>query len=145
MFYTLAWHRMHCSLYASACLCLHVFCTCISFVCAFVNILCVCVICVWMCKYVRCVHVYVAICVHVQICACVRPCLLACVRAWECRVEREHGGLRRIAGYGVTVTRGAASAMMFTYSSLLVTMCRNIFSALRSVCKLHLFITISIT
>ncbi|RZC35513.1 dual oxidase 1-like, partial [Asbolus verrucosus] len=36
-------------------------------------------------------------------------------------VEREHSGLRRIAGYGVTITRGAASAMMFTYSSLLVT------------------------
>lgn len=46
-------------------------------------------------------------------------------------VEREHTGLRRIAGYGVTVTRGAASAMMFTYSSLLVTMCRNTFTFLR--------------
>ena len=39
--------------------------------------------------------------------------------------EREHAGLRRIAGYGVTTTRGAASAMMFTYSALLVTMSRN--------------------
>jgi dual oxidase len=46
-------------------------------------------------------------------------------------VEREHSGLRRIAGYGVTVTRGAASAMMFTYSSLLLTMCRNIITRLR--------------
>lgn len=46
-------------------------------------------------------------------------------------VEREHGGLRRIAGYGVTVTRGAASAMMFTYSTLLVTMCRNLITFLR--------------
>jgi hypothetical protein len=46
-------------------------------------------------------------------------------------VEREHGGLRRIAGYGVTVTRGAASAMMFTFSSLLVTMCRNLITFLR--------------
>ncbi|KAK4315140.1 hypothetical protein Pmani_013613 [Petrolisthes manimaculis] len=53
-------------------------------------------------------------------------------RAYYYSVEREHGGLRRIAGYGVTVTRGAASAMMFTYSSLLVTMCRNLFSVLRS-------------
>ena len=46
-------------------------------------------------------------------------------------VEREHGGLRQIAGYGVTVTRGAASAMMFTYSTLLVTMCRNMITYLR--------------
>ncbi|XP_037076443.1 dual oxidase 1-like [Pollicipes pollicipes] len=46
-------------------------------------------------------------------------------RAYYYSVEREHAGLRRIAGYGVTVTRGAASAMMFTYSTLLVTMCRN--------------------
>lgn len=46
-------------------------------------------------------------------------------------VEREHAGLRRIAGYGVTVTRGAASAMMFTYSSLLLTMSRNIITKLR--------------
>lgn len=48
-----------------------------------------------------------------------------------CSVEREHRGLRRIAGYGVTVTRGAASAMMFTYSTLMVTMCRNMLAILR--------------
>ncbi|XP_065174926.1 dual oxidase 1-like [Sycon ciliatum] len=52
-------------------------------------------------------------------------------RAYYYSVEREHVGLRRIAGYGVTVTRGAASAMMFTYSSLLVTMSRNIITRLR--------------
>uniref|UniRef100_A0A6A7G5H1 NAD(P)H oxidase (H2O2-forming) n=2 Tax=Hirondellea gigas TaxID=1518452 RepID=A0A6A7G5H1_9CRUS len=52
-------------------------------------------------------------------------------RAYYYSVEREHGGLRRIAGYGVTVTRGAASAMMFTYSSLLVTMCRNLINQIR--------------
>ncbi|CAH1153484.1 unnamed protein product [Phaedon cochleariae] len=52
-------------------------------------------------------------------------------RAYYYSVEREHGGLRQIAGYGVTVTRGAASAMMFTYSSLLVTMCRNTITFLR--------------
>ena len=45
--------------------------------------------------------------------------------------EREHSGLRQIAGEGVTVTRGAASGMMFTYSCLLVTMCRNIITSLR--------------
>lgn len=52
-------------------------------------------------------------------------------RAYYYSVEREHSGLRRIAGYGVTVTRGAASAMMFTYSTLLLTMCRNTISMLR--------------
>ncbi|XP_022093825.1 dual oxidase 2-like isoform X3 [Acanthaster planci] len=52
-------------------------------------------------------------------------------RAYYYSVEREHGGLRRIAGYGVTVTRGAASAMMFTYSTLLATMCRNTITFLR--------------
>ena len=46
-------------------------------------------------------------------------------------VESEIGGLRRICSYGVAVTRGAASAMMFTYSSLLVTMCRNLITYLR--------------
>ncbi|XP_006816665.1 dual oxidase 2-like, partial [Saccoglossus kowalevskii] len=52
-------------------------------------------------------------------------------RAYYYSVEREHAGLRRIAGYGVTVTRGAASAQMFTYSTLLVTMCRNTITFLR--------------
>jgi hypothetical protein len=54
-------------------------------------------------------------------------------------VEREHSGLRHIAGYGVTVTRGAASAMMFTYSSLLITMCRNTITILRDT-FLHIYI-----
>ncbi|XP_065166773.1 dual oxidase 2-like [Atheta coriaria] len=52
-------------------------------------------------------------------------------RAYYYSVEREVGGLRQIAGYGVSITRGAASAMMFTYASLLVTMCRNIITILR--------------
>ncbi|CAG7733979.1 unnamed protein product [Allacma fusca] len=52
-------------------------------------------------------------------------------RAYYYSVEREHGGLRHIAGYGVTVTRGAASAMMFCYATLLIPMCRNILSYLR--------------
>ena len=52
-------------------------------------------------------------------------------RAYYYSVEREHAGLRRIAGYGVTVTRGAASGMMFTYSVLLITMARNFITYLR--------------
>jgi dual oxidase len=52
-------------------------------------------------------------------------------RAYYYSVEREHGGLRQISGYGVTVTRGAASGMMFTFSCLLVTMCRNLITKCR--------------
>lgn len=52
-------------------------------------------------------------------------------RAYYYSIEREQAGLRRIAGYGVTVTRGAASSMMFTYSVLLITMARNFFTYLR--------------
>jgi dual oxidase len=52
-------------------------------------------------------------------------------RAYYYSVEREFGGLRRIAGYGVTVTRGAASCMMWAYSVLLLTMARNLFTYLR--------------
>jgi len=54
-------------------------------------------------------------------------------------IERESAGLRRICGYGVTITRGAASAMMFTYASLLVTMCRNIITFLRDT-FLHVYV-----
>ncbi|KAL5006128.1 hypothetical protein ScPMuIL_017286 [Solemya velum] len=60
-------------------------------------------------------------------------------RAYYYSFEREHTGLRRIAGYGVTVTRGAASGMMFTYASLLVTMSRNTITFLRET-FLHRFI-----
>ncbi|KAH9369450.1 hypothetical protein HPB48_014370 [Haemaphysalis longicornis] len=74
-------------------------------------------------------------------------------RAYYYSVEREHGGLRQIAGYGVTVTRGAASAQMFTYSTLLLTMCRNSITFLRdtflhryvpfdSAIPMHLYIAI---
>lgn len=51
--------------------------------------------------------------------------------ATDYSVEREHAALRRIAGYGVTITRGAASGQMFAYSTLLLTMCRNLITALR--------------
>ena len=52
-------------------------------------------------------------------------------RGYYYAVEREHTGLRRIAGHGVTITRGAASGMMFTYSVLLLTMARNFITYLR--------------
>ena len=52
-------------------------------------------------------------------------------RAYYYSVEREHAGLRRIAGNGVTITRGAASAMMWTFSVLLITMARNFMTYLR--------------
>ncbi|XP_031836587.1 dual oxidase 1-like isoform X2 [Nomia melanderi] len=40
-------------------------------------------------------------------------------------MECEHSGLRHILGYGLAITRGAASGIMFTYSTLLITMCHN--------------------
>ena len=46
-------------------------------------------------------------------------------------IERESGGLRRIAGFGVTITRGAASGMMWAYSVLLLTMARNFITFFR--------------
>ena len=52
-------------------------------------------------------------------------------RGYYYAVEREHTGLRRIAGHGVTITRGAASGMMWAYSVLLLTMARNFITFLR--------------
>ncbi|XP_071952320.1 dual oxidase 1-like [Antedon mediterranea] len=52
-------------------------------------------------------------------------------RAYYFTIEREHAGLRQIAGYGVSITRGAASAMLFTFSIILLTMCRNLLTKLR--------------
>ncbi|KAK3096749.1 hypothetical protein FSP39_002883 [Pinctada imbricata] len=52
-------------------------------------------------------------------------------RAVYFSIEREHAGLRRIASWGISITRGAASAMMFTYASLLITMSRNMITFFR--------------
>ncbi|XP_043256112.1 dual oxidase 2-like [Colletes gigas] len=60
-------------------------------------------------------------------------------RAYHYSVEQEHSGLRHILGYGLAITRGAASGIMFTYSTLLITMCRNIITILRDTI-LHLYI-----
>lgn len=46
-------------------------------------------------------------------------------------VENEHVGLRRVMGYGLSVTRGAAASMSFNFSLLLLTMCRNLITFLR--------------
>lgn len=54
-------------------------------------------------------------------------------------MENEHKGIRTITGYGVSVTRGAASVILFTTGSLLVTMCRNIITFLRDT-FLHVYI-----
>ena len=64
------------------------------------------------------IYFFVTVCIFVE-------------RSYYYSVEREHAGLRRIAGNGVTVTRGAASVMMFTYSVLIITMARNFITYLR--------------
>ncbi|KAH3843834.1 hypothetical protein DPMN_117365 [Dreissena polymorpha] len=52
-------------------------------------------------------------------------------RAYYYSTEREDRGLRRVAGHGITMSRGSASVIMFTYSGLLITMCKNMITALR--------------
>lgn len=47
-------------------------------------------------------------------------------------IQREHSGLRQILGSGIAITRGAASAMMFTYSTLIIMMCHNTITILRT-------------
>ncbi|XP_012943483.1 dual oxidase 2 [Aplysia californica] len=61
-------------------------------------------------------------------------------RAYFYAKGREHAGLRRLSGaWVVAMIRGSASVIMFTYVSLLVTMCRNTITALRET-FLHRFI-----
>ncbi|XP_076465945.1 dual oxidase 1-like [Babylonia areolata] len=61
-------------------------------------------------------------------------------RAYYYAVGREHAGLRRLSGAWTTaMIRGSASVIMFTYASLLVTMCRNLITRLRET-FLHRFV-----
>mmetsp|Transcript_29324 Transcript_29324/g.32572 ORF Transcript_29324/g.32572 Transcript_29324/m.32572 type:complete len:766 (+) Transcript_29324:533-2830(+) len=53
-------------------------------------------------------------------------------RAYLYSVEKEHIGLRAMAGFGVTVSRGAAAAMSFCFALILLTMCRNTITLLRT-------------
>lgn len=46
-------------------------------------------------------------------------------------VLKETSGIRRVTGYGISITRGAATAMSITYSTLLLTMSRNTLTFLR--------------
>ena len=46
-------------------------------------------------------------------------------------VEREHIGFRQATGWGVSITRGAASAMMYSFVVVLVTSCRHVTTYLR--------------
>ncbi|XP_071836101.1 dual oxidase 2-like isoform X2 [Apostichopus japonicus] len=45
--------------------------------------------------------------------------------------ESEHKGMRAVTGLGLSITRGAAAAQMFTFSTLLVTVSRNFITKLR--------------
>lgn len=58
-------------------------------------------------------------------------CGLFAERFYYYSVEREKSGLRQIMSYGLSVTRGAAAGMSFTFSLLLITMCRNLITFLR--------------
>ncbi|CAH1775162.1 unnamed protein product [Owenia fusiformis] len=52
-------------------------------------------------------------------------------RFYTYAVEMEHRGFRTIAGLGVATTRGAAASMSFTFSFILLTMCKNLLTKLR--------------
>ncbi|KAJ3213002.1 Dual oxidase 1 [Entophlyctis luteolus] len=60
-------------------------------------------------------------------------CLLFFVeRFYIYATHREHRGLRTIASLGVATTRGAAQVQLFGYGVVLLTMCRNTITWLRS-------------
>jgi len=58
-------------------------------------------------------------------------CIVFIITFLAYAVRYEHKGLRSISGYGISITRGAAAGMSFTFSLLLLTMCRNIITKLR--------------
>lgn len=49
----------------------------------------------------------------------------------EYSTSKKSLSLRQVAGYGVSLSRGAAAAMSVTFSTLLLTMCRNTITFLR--------------
>ena len=51
----------------------------------------------------------------------------------------EHTDLRHVMGLGIAVTRGSAAALSFSYSLLLLTMCRNLITKLREL-PIHQYI-----
>ncbi|KAI0214791.1 Dual oxidase [Lamellibrachia satsuma] len=46
-------------------------------------------------------------------------------------IEQEHRGFRSIGGYWVSLSRGGAAGMSFSFSFILLTMCRNLITKLR--------------
>ncbi|XP_071953230.1 dual oxidase 2-like [Antedon mediterranea] len=52
-------------------------------------------------------------------------------KAYEFMVEREHTGYRQLTGIGLPLSRGGAAVIMFTFSTLILTVCRNIITKLR--------------
>uniref|UniRef100_A0AC35U9C9 NAD(P)H oxidase (H2O2-forming) n=1 Tax=Rhabditophanes sp. KR3021 TaxID=114890 RepID=A0AC35U9C9_9BILA len=52
-------------------------------------------------------------------------------RFWYYKYEVEHRDLRRVLGTGIAITRGAAAAISFNLSLILLTVCRNIITYVR--------------
>ncbi|KAI8492520.1 cuticle development, partial [Branchiostoma belcheri] len=52
-------------------------------------------------------------------------------RAYHYAVEAEDFGIRQLTQYGIIASRGAAASMSFSFSLLLLTMCRNSLTKLR--------------
>uniref|UniRef100_A0AC35FZC6 NAD(P)H oxidase (H2O2-forming) n=1 Tax=Panagrolaimus sp. PS1159 TaxID=55785 RepID=A0AC35FZC6_9BILA len=53
------------------------------------------------------------------------------LETYHYRFETEHRDLRRVMGYGISITRGAAAAISFNMAIVLLTVCRNVMTILR--------------
>lgn len=58
--------------------------------------------------------------------------VLFCERFIQYSYLSEHMDLRHVMGIGIAITRGSAASLSFCYAMLLLTMCRNLMTRLRS-------------
>lgn len=58
--------------------------------------------------------------------------VLFCERFIQYSYLSEHMDLRHVMGFGIAITRGSAASLSFCYAMLLLTMCRNIMTRLRT-------------
>ena len=66
-----------------------------------------------------------------------RGCPAITPNSADYRFENEHKDLRRVMGAGIAITRGAAGAISFCFSVVLLTVCRNLLTLLRQTFVAH--------
>jgi hypothetical protein len=69
--------------------------------------------------------------------ACLFTRYYFCPEFTDYRYENEHRDLRRVMGAGIAITRGAAAALSFCFSIVLLTVCRNLLTLLRETFVAH--------